>query len=235
MEQESPNQHRIDAVIHQLMISFGNAYKKETTIIDRSQLKQDYQLLHVSTKDNIKVFLPRFSLRTIDKETQSIMRISTSPGILYCMLGRGDPIGENAFFWGNRAELYTIYGFDWNISVIPSTKLVPDASHTHEHWLIIADPKERAYVPIVHGQFFLHLVEAKPSNNKVERDYTFYLNLKTPTLLYDGIILEKGFWAVKAKSWTQPWAVFSKANVEIEKITEGKFTREYVQRFTKQK
>lgn len=231
----SPNQHRIEAVEHQLAISFGNRYKKETVIVDRSQLEKDYQLLHVSNNESIRVFEPRFSTRTIDKETQAIMRISTSPGILYCMLGRGDPILENAFTWGSHATLYTIYGLDWHVAVKPSIKLVPDASHTHEHWIIIADPKERTMVPLVHGQFFMQLVEAKPSNNKVERHYTFYLNLKHPTLIYDDVVLEKGFWSVRVENWTQPWTIFNKTNVLIEKITEGKFTKEYVQRFTKQK
>ena len=231
----SVNQHRIDAVEHQLAISFGNAYKKNTEIVDRSILEKDYQLLHVSDNDKIKAFYPRFSTRTIQNETQAIMRISTSPGVLYCVLGRGDPIGENQFIFGNVAIYYTIYGLDWNVAVIPNKKLVMDVEYTKEHWIVVADPEERAYVPVIHGQFFLHQVEVKPSNSAPERNYTFYLKLSRPTTLYDDVILDKGFWEVRVDNWIQPYAVFSKNNVHIRSIKEGMFTKEYIQRFTKKK
>ena len=233
--ERSINQHRIDAVEHQLAISFGKRYKDVTEIVDRSTLEKDYQLLHVSDNDHIKAFYPRFSTRTIQNETQSVMRISTSPGILYCILGRGDPIGENQFIWKNHATFYTIYGLDWNIAVKPSEKLVLDVPYSHEHWIVVADPNERSYIPVIHGQFFLYQVEAKPSKNLVERHYTFYLKLARPTLLYGDVMLDKGFWEVRVNNWVQPFTTFSKNNVSIRSIKEGMFTKEYVQRFMKKK
>lgn len=140
--------NEFEAIQFQLATAFGKGWEDQFTIISRDTQPEGSQLYHVSTDTEIKSFYPRMSTRLYDNETKAIPRLSTSPTLLQCLIGRGvmDIEQKMTDKKGNQSMHYCVYRMDWRYAVRPTEKHVPDTNRTGEHWLLFPDPDHREHI-----------------------------------------------------------------------------------------
>lgn len=179
------------SIEQQLEIAFGQGKDGNFTIVKRKDVK--YPLYHISTDKNVKEFTPRFSTRLLPNETRAIVRTSTAPDVVGCVIGH---VVEPTT-WDGDPNVYFIYDMEWDYAVIPDKKYLADVTWTREHWLLPFDLKHRVYKGDVIGMFFVdgHTTVYLKDGRLIS--WRYLVEVKEPVTWCDGTILEKGKWLIE--------------------------------------
>ena len=175
--------------------------REELEIVD----KQDFRHPVLIRIDNEvpKVFIPRMPQSASTSENNTIPRVVTADTLLGCICGHAH------VFWltksrepgyEHKVHLFKISGFDANVAVRPSKKLVFDVNETGEMWLMAYNEKTTGWVPFSMGEMFVTEVRILPNGGseinteiaKVCVSVTDHRGL----WLTPKIFLEKGFYHV---------------------------------------
>lgn len=168
-------------------------------------------LLHLSTNNGIKTFIPQIGHRQNDQEDRTIPRVCVAPSILGCLIGyvaavddfmnrvRGEK--KEDFKGGMR-----IYAFAFGHAIRPAPKLVYDAKRSDECWLVTYSPDTTEFKPVHAGDlFYKSITYHSRSDECADIDGTMYLEVKLDDglLFSKNIHLKKGYWQVEGPVFRQ--------------------------------
>ncbi len=197
--------------------------KDEMRVLNRDEIPNGC-LLHISKNPNIKSFRPFISQRVAEATDKRVPRVCTAPSLAGCFLGYyGDwwdfEIGteEDKEFLGG----YVIYGFDFEVAVAPSTKLVSDVEISDETWLTTFNDKTAEYIPktlgkVFHMQIAINRVEGEQPT--LRRDITTYVEIfEDCSVPWDNInTLTPGYYRIYTVGFmhSQAWNMLNPHSVE---------------------
>jgi len=181
--------------------------QRNVDIVTPEDLKQDY-LVHVSPDTNIKAFIPMIGRRQAPMEDRTVPRICVTPTLLGSISGYADM--ENVFHGfvtGEKNEFNAtykgglkIYTIPFKAALKPSQKLVYDAKHSEEMWLVAYSKETALYKPESAGKVFIESIRYKAREGKSpEADVTMYVEVtKEDGIQFSkGLFLEKGYWSIE--------------------------------------
>lgn len=191
------------------------------------------RLLHISTSDRIKVFIPSLTQRLADNETRHVLRISTSPFLFGCIVGHQGivrnyirlKVGDNHF--GNVIYRggYYIYEFENEWSVRPGSRLVYDVNYSEERWLVNYDKEHVEYRAKIIGKFFIKYITIEPKI-KGDQEYgkaTLYLECTKPLQWSNKIRLEKGHHRIITPCMHDEFNPLGKNPFDVSSISPGEY------------
>lgn len=159
-------------------------------------------LYHVSTNPNIPTFIPMVCDRTVEGEDQRVPRICVSACLAECFGGYGRMFHD--FDDPKAAGIWTIYGFDFEVAVKPSTALLPSQRDTREYWLIAYDEETTEWRPKALGT--IRLTSRYTQRLKTKRIHTleFVLDVKGEGVYFDNKNkLGEGYHSVVVSGWCE--------------------------------
>lgn len=185
------------ALVEEYLSHFNNGVSKNTTVVSPQELGQRW-LYHISVNSKIKQFIPALTQRTAQKEDRTIPRISVAPTIIGCLIGYQGDIYD---FMDNGDEStwrggWYIYGFENECSVLPTNKILTDASRTDERWLVPYRADKWNYPSKLVGKFFYRNLQLE-KRKKVEvwtAEAVFEVSRGCEVRVMNGLTLKEGFW-----------------------------------------
>lgn len=194
------------AVSHYLSL-LPKEISAELTLETPRDIGRNY-LLHISKNNRIKTFTPMVTRRSLTKENRSVVRVSTAPTILGCMLGYSSTLYD--FYDASTANKETgkpkdvflggwiIYGIPFTTAFKPSKKLLPDADVTGERWLVTYDKATLTYPTKPLGKIFFTEVTHRAGNKTARIEVEAYVEvLSSASLLFNTrTCLDKGYWKI---------------------------------------
>lgn len=206
--------------------------RKNLKIVSSEDLGQDY-LYHLSTDRNIKKFTPRLTRRSMEDEDRTLPRISTSPSLVGCILGHKNIIKDftslerkkNVFHGGHY-----IYGFKFDLAVVPKPKLLPDVNETDEVWIVPhSSDNWEIKSDIIATFFILKLTSDNNRSNKrigvVRQSIQIVLDIQTDAGLKinNQLDLLKGYWVLDINNVNNGYTVDESEIDNVVEITEEKY------------
>lgn len=136
---------------------------------------------HISLDPSIKEFKPMISHSAANSEDRTVPRVNVGVTVSDTMYGvaainyshvHGQIEMHNSK--SNEDPVYTIYSKEVNGVVIPSDKLVYDATYTNERWLVADSPETSSYKFARAGEFFVvSSIEANGVEYEVNKTVIF--------------------------------------------------------------
>ena len=180
---------------------------------------------HISTNPKIKVFEPRVSRRTMNKEDRSVPRVSAAATLNGCLSGYAAAIYD----WespGPWAGGWKIYALSYDLALKPNKKILADVESTEEIWLVGYDKEHRTYPAVPMGEFFFTSVARQSTGEKnkprklavtayirVGEGYTLPLNKTT--------LLRSGFYQLTYNDYYQAMDLRNPQDIIVKPISES--------------
>jgi hypothetical protein len=181
--------------------------RREMTVVTPQTLGTPY-LLHISKDTDLARFVPGVTRRGMKKEDRTVARVSTSPCLMGCLLAYNSDMFDfherkPGLKFGEARSVpfkggYAIYGFQFDVAVRPTRKLVPDVEQTDEHWLLPYDERHTAYQPETLGKVFYSSVAYEVWEGRAVPRIEMYVEVLTeqPIWLDGRQKLTKGCWRI---------------------------------------
>lgn len=207
-------------VVKPYLLLLSPEARKELTVVTPQTVGVNH-LLHLSKSTDLKRFTPGVSRRAVVREDRTVMRISTAPSLIGCLIGYASDIfdfhdrGAGMKYNGSGpVEFkggYVIYGFPFQVALKPSALLVPDSLSSDEHWLVPYDADHNVYCPIQMGKVFYRSIAYEVNDQRLSKRIEMYVevNSDTPIWLDGKQRLSRGYWLVKTiglhdgKAWNE--------------------------------
>jgi hypothetical protein len=181
---------------------------------------------HISTNPKIKVFEPRVSRRTMNKEDRSVPRVSAAATLNGCLSGYAAAVydweGVDVGWQGG----WKIYALRYDLALKPNKKILADAESTEEIWLVGYDKEHRSYPAVPMGEFFFTSVARQSTGEKnrprkvaitayirVGDGYTLPLNKTT--------LLRSGFYQLTYNDYYQAMDIRNPQDIIVKPISES--------------
>lgn len=212
-----------------LAITPGNV-KGNVKVVTPKDVGRDY-LLHVSIDGSIKAFEPRLTLRGASQENRTITRVCTSLNILGCLIGYGAVNSDIEFPSTGKEEDkfykggWYIYSIPFEAALRPNSKLVYDADHSEEHWLITYNEETKKYKSAIAGKCFYAEVSLLTRSGKdCVSAGSLYLQIDKEEGVYftEEIHLPKGFYLIEG-FLPSDTSLKKDDDYKVTIITEGEF------------
>jgi hypothetical protein len=192
---------------------------RNTTIVTPKDLKQSY-LFHISKNTTIKTFIPSVSARGADSENRQITRIHTSDSLMGCMIGYGAIESDFHTISEGYKGGYKIYALPFGAALKPNARLVYDAKHSEEYWLVTYNKDTVEYKPVNAGKLFIGTLTYNSRNSAIPHCHAI---IYVDVLLEEGIkfdnknYLPKGQWKLEgdAPSFS---SLMQKGSYKVEKM-----------------
>lgn len=216
------------ALLHFLSLIPDNQ-RKELSVVTPDQLQQSH-LLHMSRDNGLQNFTPAISARVLNGENRSIPRICTAPTLVGCVLGHASDIsdytGRNDGSSVDQKKAipfkggWILYGFEFDVALRPSRRLVEDVERTDEHWLVSYDDETVKYKPVKLAKFFYQSVSFVATGSVPRTDVEMLVEVLTdiPVRFDRKTTLGKGCWKVKCQGFHNASRWDKVATVETEKM-----------------
>lgn len=202
---------------------FPNTIRNNVEVIEASE--QNNIVFHISTNPKIKVFEPRVSRRTMQKEDRSVPRVSAAGTLNGCLSGYAASIYD----WespGQWSGGWKIYALRYDIALKPNKKILADVESSEEIWLVGYDKEHRSYPAVPMGEFFFTSVARQATGDKnqlrklavtayirVGEGYTLPLNKTT--------LLRSGFYQLTYNDYYQAMDLRNPQDIIVKPISEA--------------
>lgn len=185
-------------------------------------------LYHISMNNNIKMFTPQVSNRTLGKENRSVPRISTSTSLIGCLNGYQSIMSDiNGRSPNGFNGLHTVYELPYQYAIKPSKQLLPDVDNSDEYWLISWKKETYATTPSVAAEMFVPKVETVYGNDGRAQLVHLYMHVKEHELYIDHQIkLQPGYYYIKLNNYNYNYPLKNnEESIEVERITENEYNK----------
>ncbi len=177
---------------------------KNTTVVTKEELKQNY-MLHISpSKMNNKPYIPRIGTRQGLSEDRTVPRITVAPTLYGCYIGYAQLINQFFNYNPNNSDDYRqglyIHEIEFDEALKPNNKLVYDSSRSDEHWLVTYDEETKTYKGKVIGKMFISEIRTKANSGKLAIiEATIYIHVtKSEGIQFSkNIFLPNGYFIVQ--------------------------------------
>ena len=148
-------------------------------------------------------FIPRLPATAARYENKTVPRVVSAPTLIGCMTGHGHMLWlvTNRELGEPGNNFYKISGFEFEVALKPTKKLVYDADDSGELWHTTYNKETINYPHFNVGEMFIHKVstivvgDAKVNKTEVE----FFVKVLDPRgiMLTDKTKLEQGYYLIK--------------------------------------
>lgn len=157
-------------------------------------------MLHVSTDNKVKEFIPRIGFRQAESEDRTIARICVADTLIGAISGHAGLFND---FLNEKNKLYKggyyIYAMPYEACLIPNEKLVYDAKVTGERWLVNYNDNTSSYKGSIIGKYFLQKTETTVKNTKRFTKGVIYLEIKKNIYLTENVLLQAGYYRIEGQ------------------------------------
>lgn len=202
--------------------------QQNATVVTPEDLGQDY-LLHISPDPNIRKFTPKLTLRGAPSENREVTRICASTSLLGCLVGYA-AAEEDYFKASDNKEGYRggfkIYALPFKAALRPNARLVYDAKHSDEFWLVTYSKETVEFIPESVGKAFYESITYVARSGK--KPFGFGVLLVEVTK-EEGIWysknnhLEKGYWRVESMVPSNSSLAYSDRDVKVTRMSKGDY------------
>lgn len=195
-------------LVEKFLSNFNNNVLENVTIVSAEEMGQRW-LYHISTDPKIKQFIPELTRRTAQKEDRTIPRVSTAPTIIGCLLGYQADLYDFLEYsvgidWKGG---WYIYGFESEVNVRPSKKLLIDVERTDERWLVPYKAEKWRYPAKIVGKFFYRSATAHNEGKKQKWsiEVAFEVMRGCEVRAFNGLTLTEGYWIMNFNRSETTW------------------------------
>jgi len=176
-------------------------------VVTPDDLDQDY-LIHISMNTSLSGMTPYIGMRQGVQEDRTLPRICVSSTLLGAMCGyaameqdfldlaQGDRLDNGDTYRGGMK----IYTLPLEVALDPNKKLVYDAEHTDEYWLVSYNKETITYKPEPAGRMFYRSMTFIPRQGKApmaEGELYVEITKEDGLNLTRDLKLDKGYWVIE--------------------------------------
>ncbi|QZA70950.1 hypothetical protein AH06_177 [Erwinia phage AH06] len=183
---------------------------------------------HISVNPKIKIFEPRVSRRTMNKEDRSVPRVSAAATLNGCLSGYAAAVYDWEGVAAGWAGGWKIYALTYDIALKPNKKILGDAESTEEIWLVGYDKEHRVYPAVPMGEVFFTSIGRQTTGDKnrprkttvtayirVGEGYTLPLNKTT--------LLRSGFYQITYNDYYQAMDLRNPQDIIVKPISSSAY------------
>lgn len=176
-------------------------------IVTPELIGQDY-LIHISMDTALNKMTPYIGMRQGPQEDRTLPRICVSSTLIGAMCGYaameidfldlapGNKLDNGDTYKGGMK----IYALPFKVALDPNKKLVYDAEHTDEYWLVSYNKETISYKPEPAGKMFYRSMTFVPRNGKkpaAEGELYVEITKEDGLQLTRDLKLDKGHWVIE--------------------------------------
>lgn len=215
-------------LLEERLDTMSTRVQQNTVVVTPEDLGQDF-MLHVSKDTNIRKFTPQLTLRGAPSENREVTRVCVSTSLLGCLVGYA--AAESDFFTGGIKDSgfrggFKIYAIPFKAALRPNAKLVYDAKHSDEFWLVTYNKETVEFIPETVGKAFYQSITYIARSGLKPYGYgVLYLEITKDDGIYysKNHRLEKGYWKVEGMVPQNSSLLDSDKDVKVISISKSEF------------
>jgi hypothetical protein len=204
--------------------------QRNTTVVTPESLGQDY-LFHVSKDIAVRKFVPNISLRAAPSENREVARVCVSTSLLGALIGHSGtehafhndmPLEDGDGFRGG----FKIYAFPFKAALKPNGRLVYDAMHSDEVWLVTYSKETKEFTPVSAGKAFFHQIVYTARTGKAPEAWvTMYVEITLDGgLAYSkNQYLDKGYWKIEGYAPQNSSMKYSDKDIKVTSVDKSEY------------
>ncbi len=166
-------------------------------------------------------------------EDRTIPRVCVAPSLLGCLVGYAESESNflNMSSTGTKEDDgykggWKIYAIPFKAALKPNARLVYDAKHSDEVWLVSYNEQNVEYKPESAGKMFYHAITFYPrSANTPIKEGTLYIEItKSEGIRFSPrFFLTKGYWCIEGPTAQHSSLAYSDKDFTVTEINKAKY------------